>query len=104
MTATQHHIILHPRVVNECVRSKLSLKSLILKGDSTGGSLHGVIGRTGGIGMQRRPTDVSTERWVARLRKNDVCFLVLCPPCVQLENDANSAAIGMELEYKGIHS
>jgi hypothetical protein len=98
MTVTQHHIILHPRMVHDYVHSKLSLKSLLFKGDAAVGSLRGVIGRAGGTNMQRRPTDARTERWGARLRNNYVCFLVLCPHCIQFESDANRAAIGMDLE------
>jgi hypothetical protein len=48
--------------------------------------------------MQRRPPYSRTERWGARLHKNYVCFLVLCPHCVQFENDANRVAIGIELK------
>jgi hypothetical protein len=49
--------------------------------------------------MQQRPTDGRPEGWSASLHKNDVCFLVLCHPCVRFENNTHRAAIGMELEY-----
>jgi hypothetical protein len=93
----QNHIILHPRMFHEYVHIKLSLKSLLFKGDAAVGSLRGVIGQTGGICMQRQPTDARAERWGIRLHNTYVCFLVLCPPCVQFENHLNIAAIQMEL-------
>jgi hypothetical protein len=91
-TVTQRHTILYPRMVHKYVRSKMSFKSLLFKGDAAVGSLCGVIGCTGGISMQRRPPDARTELWVPGSTRMMFAFLY----CVLPVSNSKTMQVGQQ--------